>query len=46
MIYLTQPKEAILMIEISSDTIRLIDCYKKHKHMTEPRIDEYMFVFY
>ena len=33
MIYLTQPKEAILMIEISSDTIRLIDCCKKHKQI-------------
>ena len=33
MIYSTQPKEAILMIEISSDTIHLINCHKKHKQI-------------
>ena len=33
MIYSTQPKEAILMIEISSDIIHLIDCYKKHRQI-------------
>ena len=33
MIYSIQPKEAILMTEISSDTIHLIDCYKKHKQI-------------
>ena len=42
MIYSIQPKDAIVMTEISSDTIHLIDCHKKHKHMTELRIDEYI----